>query len=118
VLPSAVVRGLVARYEQEIAALTLELDAALAEAADAERSAGGHSIADVLALGLDADHLRSPEREVSTPPLPAQSFLPAPRSSRDLGHSCMKRRHLPGRPRRHRFRHRRRQRWPSRDVLT
>ncbi len=70
VLPGAVVRGLVVRYEQEIAALTLELDAALAEAAEAERSAGGHSIADVLALGLDADHLGSPERVVSTPPLP------------------------------------------------
>jgi hypothetical protein len=61
VLPGAVVRGLVARYEQEIAALALELESALAEAAEAERSADGCSLAEVVALGSPGGIPTAPE---------------------------------------------------------
>jgi hypothetical protein len=52
VLPGEVVRGLVTRYEEEIATLALELEAALREAAEAERRCTGHSFTEVLSLGL------------------------------------------------------------------
>jgi hypothetical protein len=67
VLPGEVVRGLVTRYEEEIAALALELEVALHEAAEAERRCTGHSIADVLSLGLGDTYGQSLDAETSTP---------------------------------------------------
>jgi hypothetical protein len=82
VLPGAVVRGLVARYEQEIAALALELELALAEASEAERSVDGHSLAEVLGLGSPGGVRIAPEpiapvATVATPSLRSDSPVSA-----------------------------------------